>query len=82
MRKCKLCKKKTENYFNINFELVSVCEDCASTIFLQQANWYVKDEGNNHNQNERMKKWFAERTGLKNNMLSKQMQKIDEMLKK
>ena len=43
MKKCKLCKTNTNVGFNINFKLVPVCEDCAASIFLQQAKYYVHD---------------------------------------
>lgn len=32
----------TEVGFNINFDIVPICEDCAMTIFIQQAQWLVK----------------------------------------
>ena len=41
--KCKICKAPTESSFNLNFDLVPICEWCASKIFLQQAQWYVKE---------------------------------------
>jgi DNA-directed RNA polymerase subunit RPC12/RpoP len=41
--KCKICKAPTEASFNLNFDLVPICEYCASKIFLQQAQWYVKE---------------------------------------
>lgn len=34
--KCRLCKTPTETGFNINFDLVPVCERCAMAITLQQ----------------------------------------------
>jgi hypothetical protein len=40
--KCRLCKTPTEIGFNINFDLIPICEDCAVSIFIQQAQWYVK----------------------------------------
>lgn len=40
---CKLCGTQTENRFNIDFKAVPVCEGCATTIFLQQAQWYAKN---------------------------------------
>lgn len=42
MKKCKICSTKTSTVFNINFKPVSICEDCAASIFLQQANWYTQ----------------------------------------
>lgn len=44
MKKCKVCGDKTNNVFNINFKAIPICENCATTIFLQQANWYVKTQ--------------------------------------
>jgi len=41
MKKCKLCSEKTSNGFNIKFKLIPICEECAKSIFIQQANWYV-----------------------------------------
>lgn len=43
MKTCKLCGTPTEVGFNIKLKLVPVCESCACSIFLQQANWYVKE---------------------------------------
>lgn len=42
MEKCKLCDEITGNVFNIDFEAVPICEDCATAIFMQQAQWYSK----------------------------------------
>lgn len=39
--KCKMCSTKTNVGFNINLTLVPVCEDCATAIFIQQANFYA-----------------------------------------
>ena len=41
MKKCKICGSKTDIGFNIKFKLVNICEDCAKSIFIQQATWYV-----------------------------------------
>ncbi len=41
MKKCKVCTSKTNVVFNINFKAVSICESCATSIFIQQASWYV-----------------------------------------
>lgn len=41
MKNCKICAAKTTSVFNINFKAVSICESCASLIFIQQAKWYV-----------------------------------------
>jgi ribosome-binding protein aMBF1 (putative translation factor) len=43
MRKCKLCGDLTDTVFNIDFKAVPVCEGCAASVFLQQANWYIKE---------------------------------------
>ncbi len=37
---CKLCEEKTGTRFNINFKAVPICEECARSIFIQQAQWY------------------------------------------
>ena len=42
MKKCKICGDKTKVAFNIDFKKVPICEGCAESIFLQQAQWYVK----------------------------------------
>jgi hypothetical protein len=42
MKNCKICDDKTEVGFNINFEMIPICEKCATTIFLQQAKWYTQ----------------------------------------
>lgn len=42
--KCEICKSDTEVIFNIGFTPVSVCESCATSIFLQQAVYYSKQE--------------------------------------
>jgi hypothetical protein len=41
MKNCKICDDKTEVGFNINFEMIPICEKCATSIFLQQAKWYT-----------------------------------------
>jgi len=41
MKKCKVCGDKTEVIFNINFTKTPICESCATSIFLQQAQWYT-----------------------------------------
>lgn len=38
---CKLCGNMTAAVFNINLRAVPVCESCSSSIFIQQASWYV-----------------------------------------
>ena len=47
MKKCNVCGEKTEVVFNINFKAKPICESCATSIFLQQAQWYVKTNGTN-----------------------------------
>ena len=44
MKKCKVCKTPTAVVFNINFKAKPICEDCATSIFLQQASWYGKQK--------------------------------------
>lgn len=41
MKNCKLCSEPTDVVFNIDFKATPICEGCASTIFMQQANWYA-----------------------------------------
>ena len=41
--KCLVCGELTPNRFNINFDARPICEDCANKIFLQQAQWFVKE---------------------------------------
>lgn len=43
-KKCKICDEKTKIGFNINLKLIPICESCANSIFLQQANWFVKND--------------------------------------
>lgn len=38
-----VCGESTPNRFNINFDARPICEDCANKIFLQQAQWFVKE---------------------------------------
>jgi len=38
---CKVCGAKTTVVFNINFKAVPICDDCARTIFFQQATYYL-----------------------------------------
>lgn len=42
MKKCKVCGDKTSVIFNIDLKAVHICESCATSIFIQQAQWYVK----------------------------------------
>ena len=42
-RTCIICEKETQVIFNINFTRTNICEDCASSIFIQQASWYTKN---------------------------------------
>lgn len=44
MNTCKLCGYKTESVFNIRLKAVHICEDCARSIFIQQAKWYAIDQ--------------------------------------
>jgi len=41
MEECKLCKAETKCVFNISFSKVPICDNCATAIFKQQANWYI-----------------------------------------
>lgn len=41
---CKICHTATSNVFNIDFKAVPICEDCATTIFIQQAIFYTKQK--------------------------------------
>ncbi len=83
---CKICKGTTESMFNINFKLVHICERCATTIFVQQAQWYAKglseSEDRARDQNRRMREWFEARTGLidEDCLLSEHMKEIDRRL--
>lgn len=45
--KCRICKTPTEVGFNINLDLVPICESCATSIFIQQASWFVKENRKN-----------------------------------
>jgi hypothetical protein len=40
--RCRVCKTPTETGFNINFDLVPICERCAMSITLQQVQWMSK----------------------------------------
>jgi ribosome-binding protein aMBF1 (putative translation factor) len=41
MKKCKLCGVPTRFVFNIKLNATPICNDCADSIFLQQAKWYT-----------------------------------------
>jgi len=41
-KKCKVCGDKTTIVFNIDFKATPICENCAVSIFIQQAVWYSK----------------------------------------
>tara|TARA_R110000772_G_scaffold1095_5_gene3884 strand:+ start:2291 stop:2617 length:327 start_codon:yes stop_codon:yes gene_type:complete len=47
MEKCKVCKSKTDVIFNISFKATHICESCATSIFLQQSQWYSKQTFSN-----------------------------------
>ena len=49
MKKCKVCGALTDTVFNIKLKATPICEDCASSIFLQQATWYTQQSFNNLN---------------------------------
>lgn len=42
MLTCKICGDKTKVGFNINLELVPICQNCATAIFLQEAKWLAE----------------------------------------
>ena len=44
MKKCKVCGEKTDVNFNIDLKKTPICEECATAIFLQQANWYAEQQ--------------------------------------
>lgn len=44
MKPCKVCGTPTAVVFNINSKAKSICEDCSTSIFLQQASWYGKQK--------------------------------------
>ena len=42
MTYCKICGDDSEDsIFEIKFKMVHVCNECADTIFLQQARWLI-----------------------------------------
>lgn len=41
---CRICENITSNIFNLGFSPVRICELCAEAIFIQQAQWYVKNK--------------------------------------
>ena len=43
MFKCKMCDKLTEAIVNINFKAVSLCDPCASSIAVQQVQWWATE---------------------------------------
>jgi hypothetical protein len=43
-RNCRVCDNPTKTIFNINFSMAAICEDCAKSIFIQQATWYIKND--------------------------------------
>ena len=56
MKKCRICDNDTENIFNIEFKATPICENCATSLFLQQAKWYTENKGQNlplHNVSKR-----------------------------
>ena len=48
---CKICSEPTHNGFNINFKMVPICEECARSIFIQQAKFYYSNVNNQPNLN-------------------------------
>lgn len=43
LKKCKVCKTLTNVGFNIKLKLIPICEDCSTSIFIQQAAAYTID---------------------------------------
>lgn len=41
---CIVCGEPTKNIFNISFSPARICEYCAKSIFLQQAQWYTQNK--------------------------------------
>ena len=39
---CKICGKETKISFNIKSKKIYICENCAKSIFIQQARWFVQ----------------------------------------
>ena len=54
---CKICDSDTFTGFNIKMKLIPICEDCANSIFLQQARWYVDLQ----EKPEALKRWKVDR---------------------
>ena len=42
MKKCKICGNNTNIIFNIDLKAIHICENCATSIFIQQAVWYTQ----------------------------------------
>lgn len=42
-KKCKICNKKTSCVVNINFEAVSICDECCTTIAVQQVQFWAEN---------------------------------------
>jgi hypothetical protein len=40
---CRVCSEPTNNTFNISYSPARICEHCAQSIFIQQAEWYIKN---------------------------------------
>ena len=51
-RKCKICQDKTNVIFNINLKATPICEPCATSVFIQQATWYVRTIKNDEKEEE------------------------------
>lgn len=45
-RPCKVCGSETTTVFNINLTATPICESCAASIFIQQAQWYMQSQTN------------------------------------
>lgn len=44
MKKCKVCGDKTKWVVNINLKAVAVCHKCSKAIFIQTADWFIKND--------------------------------------
>lgn len=44
MKNCKVCGDKTNVVVNIKLKAIPVCNSCCSSIFIQQARWYIDNE--------------------------------------
>lgn len=47
-KKCVICGKKSEYFFNIDFNMVPICNQCANAITQQQVEWLIKNQKSQH----------------------------------